>query len=81
MCNRKKHEPCSDIDYKELQNFNFAQSDEEGVNAEFSMINSYLLGVDLEDSDNVRNAPFVSIINDNLLLPNEQFYEICSQLN
>ena len=81
MCNIKKHEPYLDIDYEELQNFNFVQSDEEGDNAEFSIINPNLLDLDLESSDNVSIAPFVSTIIDNLLLPNEQFYEVCSQLN
>ena len=81
LCNIKKHEPYFDIDYEELQNFNFVQSDEEEDNAEFSMINPNLLDLDLEDSDNVINATAVSTIIDNLLLPNEQFYEICSQLN
>ena len=70
-----------DINYEELQNFNFVQSDEEEDNAEFSMINPNLLDLDLEDSDNVINATAVPTIIDNLLLPNEQFYEICSQLN
>ena len=79
--NIKKHEPYLDINYEELQNFNFVQSDEEEDNAEFSMINPNLLDLDLEDSDNVINATAVSTIIDNLLLPNEQFYEICSQLN
>ena len=45
------------------------------------MINPNFLDLDLEDSDNVSNAPVVSTIIDNLLLPNEQFYKICSQLN
>ena len=80
LCNLKKHELHLDIDYEELQNFNFVQSDEED-NAEFSMINPSLLDVDLEESDSVINASAVSTIIDNLLLPNEQFYEICSQLN
>ena len=81
LCNIKKHEPYLDINYEELQNFNFVQSDEEEDNAEFSMINPNLLDLDLEDSDNVINATAVSTIIDNLLLPNEQFYEICFQLN
>ena len=81
LCNIKKHESYLDINYEELQNFNFVQSDEEEDNAEFSMINPNLLDLDLEDSDNVINATAVSTIIDNLLLPNEQFYEICSQLN
>ena len=42
LCNLKKHELHLDIDYEELQNFNFVQSDEED-NAEFSMINPNLL--------------------------------------
>ena len=66
---------------EELQSFNFVQSDEEENNAEFSMINPKLLDLDLEDSDHVSNAPVVSTIIDNLLLPNEQFYQICFQLN
>ena len=41
------------------------------------MINPNLLDLDLEDSDSVSNATIIG----NLLLPNEQFYEICSQLN
>ena len=64
-----------------MQNFNFVQSDKEEDNAEFSMINPNLLDLDLEDSDNVSIAPVVSTIIDNMLLPNGQFYEICSQLN
>ena len=78
LCNIKKHEPYLDINYEELQNFNFVQSDEED-NAEFSIIHPNFL--DLDHSDTVSNAPFVLTIIDNLLLPNEKFYEICSRLN
>ena len=53
-----------DIDYVELQNWNFVQSDEEKYNVKFSMINSNLLDLDLEDSDNVNNVPVASIIID-----------------
>ena len=70
-----------DINYEELQNFNFVQSDEEEDNAEFSVINPNLLDLDLEDGNMVINATAVSTIINNLLLSNEQFYEICSQLN
>ena len=66
-----------DIAYEELQNFNFVQSDEED-NAEYSMADPNLLNLDLEDSDSVSNATAVSTIIINLLLPNKQFYEICS---
>ena len=45
------------------------------------MINPKFLDLYLEDSDHVSNAPVVSTVIDNLLLPNEQFYQICSQLN
>ena len=41
---------------------------------EFSMVNPGLLDLDLEDSD---SALVVSTIIDDLLLPNEQFCEIC----
>lgn len=42
-----------DIEYEELQNFDFILSDEEKVNDEFSMVNPNLLDLDLKDSDNV----------------------------
>ena len=77
MCKIKKHEPYLDKDYEELQNFDFFQSDEED-NVEFSMINPNLLYLDLQDIDQVSNAPTVSTITDNWLLPNEQFYQIYS---
>ena len=76
LCNIKKHEPYLDIDYEELQNFSFVQPDEEEDNAALSMINPKLLDLDLEDCDSVSNAPVVSTIIDNLLLPNETFYEM-----
>ena len=81
LCNIKRHEPCSDIDNEELQNFNFAQSDDEEDKAEFSMISPNFSNLDLEDSDSVSKATSVSTIINNFLLPNEQYYEICSQLN
>ena len=84
LCNIKKHEPYLDINYEELQNFNFVQSDEEEDNAEFSMINPNLLDLDFhdtDDSDSVSNATAVSTINDNLLHPCQQFYKICSEMN
>ena len=81
LCNVKKHKPYLNIDYEELQNFNFVQSDEEEDNAEFLMIYPNLLDLDLKDSDSVINAAAVSTIINSLLLPNEQFREICSQLN
>ena len=46
-----------DIDYEELQNFNFVQSDEEKDNAEFFMIKTDLLDLDLEDSYSVSIPP------------------------
>ena len=63
-----------------MRNFNFVQSDEENYKVEFSTINPNFLDLDLEDSDSMSNAPAVSVI-EKLLLPNEQYNEICSQLN
>ena len=40
-----------------------------------------MLYLDLEDSDNMSNAPVLSTVIDNFLLLNKQFYEICSRLN
>ena len=76
----EKYEPYLDVDYGELQNFNFVQSDEEDI-AEFSMINPNVLDLDLEDSDSESDAPAVSTIIGNLSLANEQFFEIFSQFN
>ena len=45
------------------------------------MIKPNFLDLDLEDSDIVNNEPVVSTIIDNVLLPNGNFYEICSQWN
>ena len=81
LCSTKKDEPYLDIDYEELQNFIFVQSDEEEDNAEFSMINPNFFDRDLEDSDSVNNTPVVSTIIHNLLCANKKFYEICCQLN
>ena len=82
MCNVTKHEPYLDIDYEGLENFSFVHSDEkEEDNTEFSVINLDLFDLDLEVSDGVSNAPVASVTVDNLLLPSQKFYELCSQLN
>ena len=82
MCNVTKHEPYLDIDYEELGNFSFVQSDEEEEdNTEFSMTNPDLLDLDLEVSDGINNAPVASATVRNLLLPSQKFYELCSKLN
>ena len=46
---------------------------DEEDNAEFSGVNPNLLDLDLEDKDSVSNAPVLSAIIDNLLLPNGKF--------
>lgn len=82
MCNISRDEPI-------LDNLNFFQSDkQEEDNVESTMINPDLLDLDLEDGDHVNNALvasatvyFLFITYNNLLLPNQQFYEIFSQLN
>ena len=82
MCNISRDEPI-------LDNLNFFQSDkQEEYNVESTMINPDLLDLDLEDGDHVNNALvasatvyFLLITYNNLLLPNQQFYEIFSQLN
>ena len=79
LCNIKKHELYLEIDYEKLQNFDFVQLDDKENKDEFSIINPNLLEFYLEDS--VSNAAVLSTIIDNLALPNEHFYEICSQLN
>lgn len=59
--------------------FNQMKREKYKKNAEFSVIDPKLLDLDLEDSDNMGNATALLIIIDKLLLPNKQFYEICSQ--
>lgn len=82
MCNITKHQPYLDIDYEELKNVNVVQlNGEEEDNAEFSKINPDLLDLNLEDNDGESKGPAALAIEDNLLLPNQQFYEICLQLD
>ena len=81
LCNVKRHEPYLDVDYEELQSFSFLQTDEEGDNGEFSVINPDLLHLDLLNNYCLSNALVRSTTTDNILHPNEQFYEIYSQLN
>lgn len=45
------------------------------------MINYDWLNRDLEEGDIISNAPIAPTIIDSLLLPNEQFYEMCPQFN
>ena len=66
-----------DIGYGEFQNFNIIESDDED-DAEFSIINPDLVDLDLEDGYGVSNTPVASTMIDSLLLPNQQFYELCS---
>ena len=66
-----------DIGCGEFQNFNIIESDDED-DAEFSIINPDLVDLDLEDGYGVSNTPVASTMIDSLLLPNQQFYELCS---
>ena len=58
LCNLKKLESYMDINYEELQNFDFILSDEEKDNDDFSMINPNLLDIDLEVSGSVSSLSF-----------------------
>ena len=81
-CNIVKHEPNLDIDYEELHNYDILESDEEEDNNDFSMINPDLLDFDIDaDSNPTPNVPIAPTTIDNILLPNDQYYEKCSQLN
>ena len=46
-----------------------------------NFINPDLFDLDFEVSDGVSNAPVASVTVDNLLLPSQKFYKLCSQLN
>ena len=65
LSNINMHEPYLDIDYEELNNYDILESEEEEDNNDRSQ----------------HNVPMAASTIDNLLFPNEQFYEICSQLN
>ena len=56
------------------------ESDEEEDNNDFSMINPNLIDFDIDDGNHA-NVPIASTSIDNILLPNEQYYQMCSQLN
>ena len=58
LCNLKKLESYMDINYEELQNFDFILSDEEKDNDEFSMVNPNLLDLDLEVGGSVSSLSF-----------------------
>lgn len=70
-----------DIDYEALQNFNLVQSDEEEYNVEVLMANPDLLDLDLGHIDSLSNSPGMSRMKVNLTLLNEQFHEMCPELN
>ena len=73
-----------DIDYEELHNPEILESDEE-EDREFSMLNPSLIDFDIDfhidDSNGVNKGPIAPTAIYTTLLPNEQFYEMCSQLN
>ena len=81
LCNIKKHEPYLDIDYEELHNYDMSESDDDDNNDDFSMINPDLIEFDIDDSNDINNGPIAPTSTVNLLLPNDQFYQMCSQLN
>ena len=64
-----------------MHKFDIVESEEEEDNDEYSIINPSLLDLDMDDSNDVSTAPVAPTSINDLLLPNEQFYEICSQLN
>ena len=81
-CNKDKHEPNLEIDYEELHNYDILESDEEEDNNDFSMINPDLIDLDIDDNSTAtQNVPIAPTTIDNLLLSNDRYYEICSQLN
>ena len=79
--NVDKHEPYLDIDYEELHNYDLLESDEEEDNNEFSMINPDLIDFDVDNGNNANNVPIAPTTINNVLLPNDQYYDKCSQLN
>ena len=57
-------------------------SDEDNDNEEFAMINPDLIDFDVDSSIHTRcNTGIANTTFNNTLLPNDQFFEMCYQLN
>ena len=83
--NIKRHEPYLQIDYDDLYNHETLESendDDDDDNNEFSMLNPNLLDYEDENLSGLVHVGSVApaTIND-ITLPNNMYYEICSQLN
>ena len=70
-----------DIDYEDLHNFDLSDSDDEEDHCEFLFLDPALMDLDIDSSNGTNNVPIASTTIETVLLPNEQFYETCSQLN
>ena len=78
--NIKKHEPFVAIDYDDLQNFpDIDESDSEDDSCAFNMINPDIIDFDNSSNVDTSHAPASSV--DDYLIPREEFYNMCSQLN
>ena len=81
--NLAKHEQFEPMDYDDLQNFGESNaSDSEVDNEEFASINPEFVDFNIESNSESSSVPqFSTSIVERTLLPNYQFYEMCSQLN
>ena len=75
----KRLEP---VDYPDLQNFSdIYDSDIDFENAEFGNINPDLIDFIVVPNDESHSTPVPDSFVERLLLPNNQFYRMCSQLS
>ena len=81
--NRKRHEPYVDIDYEEIYNRDLQESDNEDEEQDpnFSMFDPNLIDYDEDVTNSTTSGPIAPTTVNDLLLPNEIYYEMCSQLN
>ena len=80
--NLQKHEPFTPIDYEELENLpDIDESDEEDDCNEFAMINPDMIDYDDGSDFMLQSTSIPSASVDNLFLPPEEFYSMCSGLN
>ena len=80
--NIKRHEPFSNINCcEDLEKFNLIESEEEGENDVFSIVNPDLIDFEITENSNDPTIPLAAKRVQNILLLNEQYYELCSQFN
>ena len=77
LVNMKQHETYVDIDYEDIYNCDIHESDNEDEENDpnFSMFNPNLIDYDEDFTNSTTSGPIAPTTVNNLLLPNEIYYE------